>query len=101
MSSSDSSSSHRSVPQMLTGISTLPTYSAINELMRAIILRVIDDFNASAQLRKDAIDYLLNDDDEYIFSFQSICNHLQMDPHKTREFIVNPRHRIATRRRAS
>jgi hypothetical protein len=91
----------RSIPEMLAGYSTLATYSPINELMRAIILRVIDDYNSSPSLSKDALDYLLRDDDEYIFSFSSICNHLNMDPCKTRDYIFNPRHRIATRRRAS
>lgn len=89
------------LPQMLSGTTSAPTYSPLSELMRAIILRVVDDYNSISDLRQDAVDYLFDEDDEYIFSFRSICNHFGLDPVKTRENIMYPKHRIATRRRAS
>ena len=97
----NSGSNHVRFPQMMPEMSSAPTYSALSELMRAVILRVVDDFNAGAELQREALEYLNNDDEEYIFSFYSICSHFGLDPKKTREYIIHPRHRIATRRRAS
>jgi hypothetical protein len=89
------------LPQMLTGSSSAATYSPLSELMRAIILRVIDDYNAGGEYRVEALEYLDDEDDEYIFAFRSICQHFGIDPIKTKNYIMFPAHRIATRRRAS
>ena len=89
------------LPQMMSGVSSSQTYSPLSELMRAIILRVVDDFNGTEELKLEAIEYLHDEDEDYIFSFRSICQHFGLDPEKTRERIAFPRHRIATRRRAS
>ncbi|MEZ4754579.1 MAG: hypothetical protein R3A13_09790 [Bdellovibrionota bacterium] len=76
-------------------------YDPINELMRAIILRTIEDFNLSLNSAM-MIDYLNDEDeDEYIFSFKGICQYLGFDPGKTREAILNSKHKISTRRRAA
>ena len=91
-----------SLPQMETGWATGGSYNPINELMRAIILRVIDDYNSTGELHKEALDYLYaEDDDDYVFSFQAICKHLGFDPEKTRHQIMHAEHRISTRRRAA
>jgi hypothetical protein len=76
-------------------------YDSINELMRAIILRTIEDFNSGGELRDEAIAYMTDDEEEYIFSFKAICYHLGFDPDKTRYSIVNATRRISTRRRAA
>lgn len=76
-------------------------YSAVNELMRAIILRTVEDFNSGGELRTEAIAYMEEQEDEYIFSFNCICRHLGLDPAKTRYAIMNATHRISTRRRAA
>lgn len=76
-------------------------YNPINELMRAMILRVVDDLNSEGELRAEALEYLFSDDEEYILSFQAICRHLGFDPAKTRDKILNPGHKISTRRRAA
>ena len=82
-------------------------YDALNELMRAIILRAVEDYNSSGELRTEAIAYMSgeddddDDDDEYIFSFASICRHLGLDPGKTRHAIMTATRRISTRRRAA
>jgi hypothetical protein len=90
-----------SLPQMLASTSSQATYSPLSELMRAIILRVVDDYNAGGEFREGALEYLDDEDDEYIFAFRSICQHFGIDPLKTKQNIMFPPHRIATRRRAS
>ena len=76
-------------------------YNAINELMRAIILRTIEDFNSGGELREEALSYMFDEEDDYIFSFKAICHHLGFDPGKTRFYIMNATKRISTRRRAA
>lgn len=76
-------------------------FDSVNELMRAIILRTIEDLNTQGELREEALTYLHDEEEEYIFSFRAICKHLGFDPQKTRERILNPTHRISTRRRAA
>ncbi|MBX7143251.1 MAG: hypothetical protein K1X79_02260 [Oligoflexia bacterium] len=76
-------------------------YNSINELMRAIILRTIEDYNSGGELHIEAVDYLMDEEEEYIFSFRAICRHLGFDPDKTRYQIMNATHRISTRRRAA
>lgn len=76
-------------------------YDPVNELMRAIILRVIDDFNSEGELHDEAIAYMSDPEEDYIFSFRAICRHLGFDPDKTRHEIMNTTRRISTRRRAA
>ena len=76
-------------------------YSAVSELMRAIILRTIEDYSAGGELKQEALDYMLEEDEEYVFSFNSICRSLGFDPGKTRYAILNAKTKIKTRRRAA
>jgi len=76
-------------------------YSAVSELMRAMILRTIEDLNAGGELRAEALEYLMDEDEEYIFSFNSICRYFSFDPVKTRYAIINAKTKIRTRRRAA
>jgi len=76
-------------------------YSAISELMRAIILRTIEDLSSGEELRAEALEYLMDEDEEYIFSFHSICRYCGFDPEKTRYAILNAKTKIRTRRRAA
>jgi hypothetical protein len=76
-------------------------YDPINELMRAIILRTIEDFNSGGILHTEAVEYLTDEEDDYIFSFHAICRHLGFDPSKTRHSIMFATRRISTRRRAA
>ncbi len=76
-------------------------YTAVSELMRAMILRTIEDLQSGSELREEALEYLMSDDDEYILSFISICRHFGFDPVKTRDAIINAKSRIRTRRRAA
>lgn len=109
------------LPQMDAAYDLGLGYNPISELMRAIILRTIEDLKAGGELRQEALQYIYgqfessddnSDDDEetisneeYIFSFESICHTLGLNPEKAREFIiraaVNGERRISTRRRAA
>lgn len=76
-------------------------YTPISELMRAIILRTVEDYNSFGELREEAVEYMASEEEEYIFSFRAICRHLGLDPAKTRDAIMHATHRISTRRRAA
>jgi hypothetical protein len=76
-------------------------YTAVSELMRAMILRTIEDLSSGPELRHEALEYLMSDDEEYILSFVSICRYFGFDPVKTRYAIINAKAKIRTRRRAA
>ena len=61
-----------------------PLDSALAErnLLRAILLTAMSDLKKPGEPTKRATEYFLNPDDEYLFSFVSICNHLDIDPHR-------------------
>lgn len=90
------------LPQMDMSYNSGKGVDPVSELMRAIILRAIDDYNSSGEIRQEAISYLTSiEDDEHVFSFRAICKHLGMDPEKTRVAIMTATHRISTRRRTA
>lgn len=89
------------LPQIDMSYSPGRGYDSINELMRAIILRTVEDYNSVGELREEAIAYMTDEEEEYIFSFKAICYHLGFDPDKTRHSIMHATHRISTRRRAA
>lgn len=106
--------SKSALPQMDSVHGTGKGYDPIHELMRAMILRAVEDFNSGGELREDALNYFYADEEEnesdwegptdqeeYVLSFGYICRHLGMDPEKTRHAIINAKHRISTRRRAA
>jgi hypothetical protein len=76
-------------------------YNSLSELMRAMILRTVEDFNGEGELKEAAVEYMEDAEEEYIFSFRHICQHFGMDPDKTRDAIMNATKRISTRRRAA
>jgi hypothetical protein len=76
-------------------------YDPVTELMRAIILRAIEDIKSGGELRVEAEEYLFSEEEDHIFSFIAICRHIGFDPVKTRHRILNPLHKISTRRRAA
>ncbi|MBX7139097.1 MAG: hypothetical protein K1X83_14070 [Oligoflexia bacterium] len=94
-------SSSDKLPQMDSAYLHGRGYDSINELMRAIILRAIEDYKSGGELRDEAIAYMYDLEEDYIFSFSAICRHLGFDPQKTRYSIMNAKHRISTRRRAA
>lgn len=76
-------------------------YDAVCELMRAMVLRTIEDYQSGGELRQEAIEYMFHDDEEYLLSFSAICTHLGLNPEKTRHRIMHAEKRISTRRRAA
>lgn len=83
-------------------------YSGLNELMRAIILRCVDDYHSKSEFKEEALAYMNGEtgndgekDNDYIFSFDSICSHLGLNTEKTRYAIINAEKKISTRRRAA
>lgn len=94
-------SSGDKLPQIDMSFDVGKGYDPINELMRAIILRTIEDFNSGGELHIEAVEYLMDEEDDYIFSFQAICRHLGFDPLKTRNSIMFATRKISTRRRAA
>lgn len=50
-------------------------------LLRAILLNAIADVNRPGEFSRRARDYLLSKEDDYIFSFQSVCAFLNINPH--------------------
>ena len=89
------------LPQMDSAYLLGNGYTALSELMRAMILRTVDDYNSGGELCAEAIAYMEDEDEEYILSFRAICKHMGIDPDKTRYAIMNAKHRISTRRRAA
>jgi hypothetical protein len=66
-----------------------------------MILRTIEDLHAGGELRQEALEYLMDEDEAYVFSFHSICRYFGFDPEKTRYAILNAKTKIRTRRRAA
>ena len=50
-------------------------------LLRAILLNAIADLNRPGDFSRRAKDYFLSREDDYIFSFQSVCSFLNINPH--------------------
>ncbi|HMO02976.1 MAG TPA: hypothetical protein PKD37_08270 [Oligoflexia bacterium] len=102
----DNQTSGSSLPQFDMAYDLGSGYCPIKELMRAMILRAVEDYHCGGTFREDALTYMLDQDsddlrDEYVFSFSSVCKYLGLDPAKTREQIINTKTRISTRRRAA
>lgn len=59
-----------------------PFDSAVPEknLLVAILLSAMSDLDRPGEASRKAQEYFLDPDDGYIFSFNSICNHLAIDP---------------------
>ena len=94
-------SSGEKLPQMDMAYDLGKGYDPIHELMRAIILRTIEDFNSGGELQQEALSYMFDEEEDYVFAFRAICRHLGFDPASTRHHIINATRRISTRRRAA
>lgn len=59
-----------------------PHDSAVPEknLLVAILLNAISDLRKPGDAGRKAVDYFLSPNEDYIFSFQSICDYLAIDP---------------------
>jgi len=79
--------------------------SPMGELMRAMVLRVVDDVRAGGELREDALAYMDSTVEEgaedYVLSFRNVAAYLGICPNRLRSAIVDPMRSISTRRRAA
>lgn len=50
-------------------------------LLRAILLNAIADLNRPGDFSRKARDYFLSREEDYIFSFHSVCSFLNVNPH--------------------
>ncbi len=50
-------------------------------LLRAILLNAIADVNRPGEFSRRARDYFMSKEEDYIFSFQSVCSFLNINPH--------------------
>ncbi|MCC6933778.1 MAG: hypothetical protein IT292_11110 [Deltaproteobacteria bacterium] len=65
-------------------------------LMRAILKSAMDDMNRSGLLRRQAIEFFNHFDDNYLYSFISICRHLDLCPYTIRYLVgLGVRHPFA------
>jgi len=60
------------------------------DLLRAVLASAMSDIKKSGEPARKAREYFLDPSEEYIFSFRSICNHLELDP-KTILWVVGMR----------
>lgn len=49
-------------------------------LLRAILLTAMSDLKRPGEAQREAADFFMSTDESYVFSFVSICNHLDIDP---------------------
>lgn len=50
-------------------------------LLRAVLLNAISDMNRDGEFSRKARDYFMSREDDYLFSFQSVCSFLNINPH--------------------
>lgn len=51
-------------------------------LLKAILLAAMSDLRKQGAANRKAMEYFLNPDDQYLFSFRSVCAFLNIDPDK-------------------
>ena len=49
-------------------------------LLRAVLVNAIADLKRPGDFKRKATEFFLSNEDDYIFSFQSICSYLNIDP---------------------
>lgn len=81
-----------------------PELEPLRTLMCAMLVRAIEDFQASGQLRRDAARYIFDGTDkseDYMFSFKNVCETLRLDAAKLRRELLNLHHKVKFRRRVN
>ena len=56
-------------------------------LMRAVLRSAMEDVKKNGEAHRDALRFLNSDDDGYLYSFASICNHLNICPRTIRRVL--------------
>jgi hypothetical protein len=52
------------------------------ELLRAILQNALLDMNKPGEVGRKAKEYFLNPDEDYVFSFRSVCSYLNISPRR-------------------
>lgn len=52
------------------------------KLLRAIIVSALSDIRSTGIESRQATQFFLSPEDDYVFSFRSICDYLHLDPKK-------------------
>lgn len=94
----------RFFPEVDLGDGQTDTGNPLGTLMRAILIKAIEDFQKGGQLRRDAMRYMfesLSEKEDHVFSFASICETLQLDPQSVRTRIVSLTKPVRFRRRVA
>jgi hypothetical protein len=55
---------------------------AERSLLRAILETALSDLEREGELAEKAKEFLLSEENDYLFSFRSICSYLQVDPER-------------------
>ncbi len=91
-------------PQGNTGENGDDPSNPLSTLMRAVLIKAIEDFQKGGQLRRDVLRYLHENHsefDDHVFSFNSICEALQLDPQSVRSSIFGLTKPVRFRRRVA
>lgn len=51
-------------------------------LLFAVLLSAMNDLKKEGEAHRKATEFFLSGEDDYIFSFRSICDYLSIDPHR-------------------
>lgn len=68
---------------------------AEKNLMRAILKSAMDDIRKTGEPHRDARRYLMSDENQYLYSFRSVCYHLNLCPKTIRRVLGLARRRSA------
>ena len=60
---------------------------AEKNLMRALIKSAMDDMRKTGEASREAIRYFQSNEDYYLFSFLSVCRHLELCPRTIRAVV--------------
>ncbi|MCC6221672.1 MAG: hypothetical protein IT291_10575 [Deltaproteobacteria bacterium] len=61
-------------------VEPMDTADSERNLMRAVLRTAMEDLKKGGELHRDACRFFLSTDEDYLFSFVSICNHLEISP---------------------
>ena len=51
-------------------------------LLLAVLLSAINDLSKDGDAQRKATQFFLNHEDDYLFSFRTICDYLKIDPNR-------------------
>lgn len=55
-------------------------------LLLALLLNALSDLNKNGEPHRKATEFFMNEEEDYIFSFRTICSYLSIDPKRVLVF---------------